>query len=229
MQYIIDHPDIVRDLLLRHLQITAIALGIALAIALPLGLLVNRYRWLVVPIVGTLGILYTIPSLALIILLIPAFGLGSKSVIIALIIYAQIILVRNILVGLQSISPAMLEAARGMGMNAWQMWWRVQFPLALPIMLAGLRIAAVVVIGIAAIGAKFGAGGLGRLLFEGISGNRYDKIWAGAITVSALAFAINGLLLLLERSCDPARHGTRRTRRQRAARDVQESLTPIPG
>ncbi|HEY8293418.1 MAG TPA: ABC transporter permease [Thermomicrobiales bacterium] len=229
MQYIIDNPDIVRTLLLRHLQMTAIALGIALAIALPLGLLVNRYRWLAVPVVGILGIFYTIPSLALIILLIPAFGLGSKPVIIALIIYAQVILVRNILVGLQSVSPAMLEAARGMGMNAWQTWWRVQFPLALPIMLAGLRIAATVVIGIAAIGAKFGAGGLGRLLFDGISGVRYDKIWAGAITVSALAFAVNGLLLLLERACDPARHTKRTTRRQRAARDVAEGLTPIPG
>jgi osmoprotectant transport system permease protein len=228
MKYIVDNPDIVRGLLLRHLQITAIALAFALAIALPLGLLVNRFRWLAVPIVGTLGILYTIPSLALIILLIPAFGLGSKPVIIALIIYAQIILVRNILVGLQSVSPAMLEAARGMGMNAWQMWWRVQFPLALPIMLAGLRIAAVVVIGIAAIGAKFGAGGLGRLLFDGISGERYDKIWAGAIAVSALAFVVNGLLLLLERACDPARRA-KSPRRQRAGRAVQESGQPIPG
>src|SRR6185437_8150867 len=142
MKYIVDNPDIVRGLLLRHLQITAIALAFALAIALPLGLLVNRFRWLAVPIVGTLGILYTIPSLALIILLIPAFGLGSKPVIIALIIYAQIILIRNVLVGLQSVSPAMLEAARGMGMNPWQIWWRVQFPLALPMMLAGVRIAA---------------------------------------------------------------------------------------
>jgi osmoprotectant transport system permease protein len=228
MKYIVDNPDIVRGLLLRHLQITAIALAFALAIALPLGLLVNRYRWLAVPIVGTLGILYTIPSLALIILLIPAFGLGSKPVIIALIIYAQIILVRNILVGLQSVSPAMLEAARGMGMNGWQMWWRVQFPLALPIMLAGLRIAAVVVIGIAAIGAKFGAGGLGRLLFDGISGERYDKIWAGAIAVSALAFVVNGLLLLLERACDPARRA-KSPRRQRAMRALQEGAQPIPG
>jgi osmoprotectant transport system permease protein len=228
MKYIVDNPDIVRGLLLRHLQITAIALAFALAIALPLGLLVNRFRWLAVPIVGTLGILYTIPSLALIILLIPAFGLGSKPVIIALIIYAQIILVRNILVGLQSVSPAMLEAARGMGMNAWQVWWRVQFPLALPIMLAGLRIAAVVVIGIAAIGAKFGAGGLGRLLFDGISGERYDKIWAGAIAVSALAFVVNGLLLLLERACDPARRA-KSPRRQRAVRALQESGQPIPG
>src|SRR5947209_12650519 len=229
MKYIIDNPDIVRDLVLRHLQITAISLGIAAAIALPLGLLVNRYRWLTVPIVGTLGILYTIPSLALIILLLPIFGLGSKSVIIALIIYAQIILIRNVLVGLQSVSPAMLEAARGMGMNAWQVWWRVQFPLALPIMLAGVRIAAVVVIGIGAIGAKFGAGGLGRLLFDGISGNRYDKIWAGAITVSALAFAVNGLLLLLERVCDPRRRTARQAHRQRARRELREGLQPIQG
>lgn len=229
MRYIIDNPDIVRDLLRQHIQLTGTALAIALAIALPLGLLVNRYRWLAVPVVGTLGILYTIPSLALIILLIPAFGLGAKSVIIALIVYAQIILVRNILVGLQSINPAMIEAARGMGMNAWQSWWRVQFPLALPIMLAGLRIAAVVVIGIAAIGAKFGAGGLGRLLFDGISGNRSDKIWAGAISVSALAFLVNGLLLLLERACDPARRSARKSPRQRAIRDVDEGLQPIPG
>ncbi len=229
MRYIIDNPDVVRELLRQHIQLTGTALAIALAIALPLGLLVNRYRWLAVPVVGTLGILYTIPSLALIILLIPAFGLGAKSVIIALIVYAQIILVRNILVGLKSINPAMIEAARGMGMNAWQSWWRVQFPLALPIMLAGMRIAAVVVIGIAAIGAKFGAGGLGRLLFDGISGNRSDKIWAGAISVSALAFLVNGLLLLLERACDPARRSARKSPRQRAIRDADEGLQPLPG
>jgi osmoprotectant transport system permease protein len=111
----------------------------------------------------------------------------------------------------------MIEAARGMGMNAWQTWWRVQFPLALPIIIAGLRIAAVVVIGIAAIGAKFGAGGLGRLLFDGISGNRPDKIWAGAIVVSLLAFAVNGALLALERACDPARRSARAARRLRRA------------
>ncbi len=229
MKYILDNPDVVRDLLIQHVRLTATALVIASLIALPLGLLINRYRWLAVPVVGTLGILYTIPSLALIILLIPAFGLGGTSVIIALIIYAQIILVRNILVGLDSVSPAMLEAARGMGMNAWQAWWRVQFPLALPIMLAGLRIAAVVTIGIAAIGAKFGAGGLGRLLFDGISGNRADKIWAGAIAVSVLAFAVNGLLLLLERVCDPRRRTARQARHQRAARELSEGLQPIQG
>src|SRR4051794_32730805 len=159
MSYIKNNPDVIRDLLVQHIKLTGTALLIAIAIALPLGLLIYRYRWLTVPVVGTLGILYTIPSLALIIFLIlfPFGGVGARSVIIALVIYAQVILVRNILVGLQSVSPAMIEAARGMGMNAWQMWWRVQFPLALPIIIAGMRIAAVVVIGIAAIGAKFGA------------------------------------------------------------------------
>jgi osmoprotectant transport system permease protein len=218
MSYIIDNPDVIRELLLQHVKLTGIALLIATAIALPLGLLIYRYRWLTVPVVGTLGILYTIPSLALIIFLIPFpfGGLGARSVIIALVIYAQVILVRNILAGLQSVNPAMIEAARGMGMNAWQTWWRVQFPLALPIIIAGVRIAAVVVIGIAAIGAKFGAGGLGRLLFDGISGNRSDKIWAGAIVISALAFAVNGALLVVERACDPARRSARAARRMRA-------------
>jgi osmoprotectant transport system permease protein len=215
MSYIINNPDVIRDLLIQHIRLTGIALVIATAIALPLGLLIYRYRWLAVPVVGTLGILYTIPSLALIILLIPFpfGGLGGRTVIIALVIYAQIILVRNILAGLQSVSPTMIEAARGMGMNAWQTWWRVQFPLALPIIIAGVRIAAVVIIGIAAIGAKFGAGGLGRLLFDGISTNRSDKIWAGAIVVSLLAFAVNGVLLALERACNPSRRSVRAARR----------------
>lgn len=227
MSYIMSNPAIVRALLLRHIQLAAIALVIALVIALPAALLVYRYRWLAVPVLGTLGILYTIPSLALIILLIPFFGLGETSVIIALIVYAQIILVRNILVGLQSVNAATLEAARGMGMDPWQVWWRVQLPLALPIIIAGLRIAAVVVIGVATIGAKFGAGGLGQLLFEGISGNRADKIWAGAIVVSLLAFAVNGALLALERACDPARR-VARTARSRTTR-IAEAAQPIPG
>ena len=94
---------------------------------------------------------------------------------------------RNIVAGLTGIDPAIIEAARGMGMNTWQTWWRVQIPLALPVILAGVRIAAVVCIGIATIGAKFNAGGLGVLLFQGISqGGRADKIWAGALLVGGL-------------------------------------------
>ena len=206
MSYIIQNPGTVWDLLLQHLQMTSLALLIAVLVALPLSLLVTRYRWLSVPVLGTLGTLYTVPSLALIILLVPLFGLNSNSVVVAMAIYAQVILVRNITVGLQAIPPAVLEAARGMGMNGWQRWWRVQVPLTMPIFLAGLRLAAIVGIAIATIGAKFGAGGLGVLLFEGIAQTgRYDKIWAGAIAVAALAFVINGALLALEWASNPAR------------------------
>lgn len=169
-------------------------------------MLIVRYRWLNVPVLGILGIIYTIPSLALIILLVPFFGLNAWSVIVAMVGYAQVILVRSLVVGLSSISPAIMEAARGMGMNLWQRWWQVQVPLILPIFLAGLRIAAVVTIAIATIGAKFGAGGLGTLLFDGIAqAGRYDKIWAGAIVVSLLAFAINSAFLGLEWAANPAR------------------------
>ncbi len=209
MSYISNHPGIVWSLLLAHLGMTLLALAIAVLIALPLALLITRYRWLNLPILGSLGILYTIPSLALIILLIPLFGLNVRSVIVAMVIYSQVILVRSLVVGLQSVQPSVLEAASGMGMNSWQRWWQIQVPLMLPIFLAGLRIAAVVAIAVATIGAKFGAGGLGTLLFEGIAqAGRFGKIWAGAIAVALLAFALNGLLLMLERIVTPATRST---------------------
>lgn len=200
MSYIWNNPAVMRELLGQHLQMVGTALVVATLFALPLGVLIARYRRLVVPVLGTLGVLYTVPSIALIILLLPLFGLNARSVIVALILYTQVILVRNIVAGIRGIDPAIVEAARGMGMNGWQRWWRVQLPLALPVILAGVRLAAVVDIGIATIGAKFGAGGLGRLLFDGIAQvGRYDKIWAGAIGVSALALVVNQLLLSLER------------------------------
>jgi osmoprotectant transport system permease protein len=205
MSYIIKNPGTIGKLLLEHIQMTGLAVLIAVAIALPLAILVTRYRWLNVPVLGLLGTLYTIPSLALIILLVPIFGLNRQSVVVSMVIYAQVILVRNFAVGLLSIKPEILEAARGMGMNLWQRWWRVQVPLILPICLAGVRLATIVAIAIAAIGAKFGAGGLGVLLFDGVSQGRNDKIWAGAIVVAVLAFTINGILLGLQWLSSPAR------------------------
>lgn len=229
MSYIRNNPAVIWDLLVIHLYMTGTALLIGILIALPLGILITRFRWLTIPVMGILGILYTIPSLALLILLLPFSGLGARSVIIALVIYVQVILVRNIIAGLHSINPAIIEAARGMGMNTWQRWWRIQFPLALPVILAGLRIAAVVAIGIAAIGAKFGAGGLGTLLFDGISQNRYDKIWAGALTLAVLALTVNFSLLALERLFDPKTRIRRAERRQMIARQSQSATTPIQG
>ena len=220
MSYIIKNPSIVWNLLLEHLSMTCLTLVIAVLIALPLSLLIRYFRWLTVPVLGGLGILYTVPSLALIILLVPIFGLSARSVIAAMVIYSQVILVRSLSVGLQSISPEITEASRGMGMNLWQRWWQVQVPLVLPIFLGGVRIAVIVTLAIATIGAKFGAGGLGTLLFDGIAqAGRYDKIWAGAIMVSLLAFSLNGLLLWLEQITNPVYKVKRQATRQLSQSD----------
>ncbi|MBD0267961.1 MAG: ABC transporter permease [Cyanobacteria bacterium Co-bin8] len=205
MSYLTNNFSEVWTLLLQHLRMTGLALLVAIALAVPIALLISRFRWLGIPVMGTLGVLYTIPSLALIIFLVPLFGLNATSVVVAMVIYTQVILVRNLTVGLNSINPAVIEAARGMGMTAWQRWWRVQVPLVLPVFVAGVRIATIVSIAIATIGAKFNAGGLGKLLFDGIQTNRYDKIWAGSIAVALLAFALNALLLWLEKQSNPLR------------------------
>lgn len=199
MSYIFTNPTLILRLIGQHLSMTVTALIVATLLAVPLGAVLVRYpRW-AAPVTGMLGILYTIPSIALLILLLPLFGLNRTTVVIALIIYTQVILVRNTIVGLQGIPADVLEAATGLGMNSWQRWWRVQLPLALPVILAGLRIAAVVAVAIATIGAKFAAGGLGTLLFDGIAQNRYDKIVAGSVVVAVVAFGLNGLLLGAER------------------------------
>ena len=200
LRFIAANPALVLGYLGEHLAIIAQALLLGVAIALPVGVFAARRRALAAPLLGILGLLYTIPSLALMILLLPLFGLNARTVIAALVIYNQTLLIRNIVGGLHGLDPALLEAANGLGMTGWQRWWRVELPLALPVMLAGLRIAAVVDVAVATLGAKLGAGGLGRLLFDGIAqGERYDKIWAGTIGVALLAFALNWGFGWLER------------------------------
>ena len=199
MSYLLTYPDVVLNLFLEHLILAISTLVISTLIALPLGFLLFRFQRLETPILGVLGVVYSIPSIAMIIMLIPFFGLNARSVIIALVLYSQIILVRNVLAGLKTIDPAVLEAARGMGMNTRQIAWRVQLPLALPVILAGMRIATVVSVAIATIGAKFGAGGLGTLLFDGIAqAGRMDKIWIGALSVAFMAMVFNRIFIALE-------------------------------
>jgi osmoprotectant transport system permease protein len=199
MRYLFDNLPRVATLFGEHLRLAAIALAIALVIAVPLGVLIARVRWLRGPVLGVLGVIYTIPSLSLFVLLIPLFGLGTVPAVIALVAYAQLVLVRNVVVGLTGIDPAVIEAARGMGMSGWQRFVRVELPLTLPLLLAGARVATLSIIGIGTIAAFINAGGLGQLLFEGVvTGNR-DKIVAGALAVSILAIGANGLLGLLER------------------------------
>jgi len=207
MHYLIaNFPQIVQ-LFIQHLRLTGITLGFSFLLALPMGLLAVRIKRLQGPILGTLGVIYTIPSLSLFVLLIPVLGLGATPAIVALVAYAQLMLVRNIVVGLTGIDPWIIEAARGMGMNNWQLFWRVELPLAMPLILAGTRLATISIIGIGTIAAYINAGGLGVLLFEGVTNNNSQEILAGSIAVSGLAIAANILLRFLEHRAELAVHG----------------------
>jgi osmoprotectant transport system permease protein len=207
MNYFIHNLPYVGSLFLEHLQLTLLALFFSLLIALPLGVLIVRVSWLKGPVMSVLGIFYTIPSLSLFVLLIPVFGLGKTSAVIALVGYAQLLLVRNWIVGLSNVDPAMIEAARGMGMSSWQRFIQVEFPLALPMLLAGIRLATLSSIGIGTIAAFINAGGLGSLLFQGVTTANYDKIVTGSLAVSILAISVNYFLRFLEKRADFAIHG----------------------
>jgi len=190
MSFVAANPMLVGRYFLEHLSLSALSLLLAALIALPLAWVLFYHRRAAALVLGLLGVLYTIPSIGMIILLIPLFGLNRGSVLVALVLYNQVLLVRNTLAGLQSVSPAVREAAIAMGMSRWRLAWEVELPLALPVILAGVRIAAVVSISIATVGAKFGSGGLGVLLFEGISQSRPDKLWAGTMMIAVLALGI---------------------------------------
>jgi osmoprotectant transport system permease protein len=200
MQYLLSNFPYVAQLFWEQLRLTLAALGFSLLLALPAGYLIRRVGWLQAPVLGALGAIYTLPSLSLLVLLIPIFGLGTVPALVALVAYAQFMLVRSWLVGLTTIPEWVIEAADGMGMSRWQRFVRVEFPLALPMLLAGMRIAVVNIIGIGTIAALINAGGLGTLLFEGVITANSQKIFAGGLAVSVLALAANSLFGFLERS-----------------------------
>lgn len=183
----------------QHVLIAATALAIAAAIALPIGILAARSERVHTIAIALAGFLYTIPTLAFLALLIPLVGLGRGNAIIAMVAFSLVVLIRNVAAGIRSVSPEVVDAARGMGMSARQLLWRVELPLAAPVIVAGLRVAAVTVVSVTVVAAYVNAGGLGTLIFNGIATNHAPKIWSGALTACALAVAIDGALTLVER------------------------------
>jgi osmoprotectant transport system permease protein len=196
--YLFRRWDRVWALTLEHLTLTGTVILVALVFAIPLGILAARMPRVSAPLLAFLGALYTIPSLAFLALLIPSLGIGRRPAIVVLAVYAQVFLVRNIVTGLRGVDAATLEAARGLGMTRLQEFWRVRWPLALPVMIAGLRTATVTTISLATIAAWIGAGGLGTLLFEGITRDDPNRILAGAIAITALAILTDALLRFIE-------------------------------
>ncbi|MBA3379539.1 MAG: ABC transporter permease [Chloroflexota bacterium] len=205
LTYLRENSDVVWQRTLEHLQLSLTALVLALPIALLLGTLAVRFRQLQFPILTTLGVAYTVPSLVILVFLIPSQGIGNRPILITLVMYAQFFLVRNIVAGLRGVSPAALEAARGVGMTGFQVFRLVWFPLALPVVIAGVRAALLTIIGLAVFGGLISAGGLGRILFEGIGRNYPSMVLAGIIAIVALSATVDLVLRLLERTTPLAR------------------------
>jgi osmoprotectant transport system permease protein len=182
-----------------HVLLVAISIGIAFAISLVLGIWASRRPRVYAVVVGIAALLYTIPSLALFAMLIPLLGLGTKPAITGLVAYSILILVRNIATGLREVPADIVDAATGMGFNRAQRLWRIELPLALPVIVAGLRIAIVTQIGVATIAAYINAGGLGYLIFSGINQRFPEKILVGAAVASLLAIAADRGLAYVER------------------------------
>jgi len=198
MSYLIHRSADAARLTGQHIEIVGAAIIVAVLIGVPAGILATRARWLEAPVINITGVLYTIPSLALFAVLIPVLGLGARPAIVALALYSLLVIVRNTVVGLRTVDPAAVDAARGMGMTAWERLVLVEIPLALPVILAGVRAATVASIGVATIAAYIGAGGLGVLIFDGIRTLDPDPVIAGTLLASALALAVDWALLHVE-------------------------------
>lgn len=182
-----------------HLVLVATSVTIALVISLVLGIWVSRRPRAYAIVMAATALLYTIPSLALFALLIPLVGLGRTPAIVGLVSYSLLILIRNIATGIREVPADVVDAARGMGLGPWRLLARIELPLAMPVIVAGVRIATVTVIGIATVAAYINAGGLGRLIFSGIQQTFVAKIVVGGVLTSVMAIAVDVALTGVER------------------------------
>ena len=211
--YVRDNSGDLQAALQQHVVLTVETIVIGLVIAFPLAILAHRYRVLAAPVLATTGALYTIPSLALFAFLTPYTGLSQRTVLIGLVMYALLILVRNILAGLEGVPPDVREAAEGMGYGRSRMLWRIELPVALPAVMAGVRVATVSTVALVTVGVIVGYGGLGGLMLRGFQNNFYraEIVTASVLTI-ALGLAFDVLLALATRAVTPwSRTASRRS------------------
>ncbi len=191
-----------RDYLLRltqeHLLLTLISIFLAILFSIPTGILLTRFEKISTPVFNVANIIQTIPSLALIGFLIPILGIGVKSAIVALFLYALLPLIRNTYTGIRNVDPALIESCKGMGMTSFQILWKAEIPLALPFIIAGIRTGTVIIVGTATLAALIGAGGYGDPIFRGISAVNSNMILLGAIPAALLSIVLDQGLHYLE-------------------------------
>lgn len=210
--YVRDHAGQVFALTLEHVTLVAVAVAIAVAVGVPLGIAATRWRRWERIVMGIANVLQTVPSLALFGFLIPVpfvGGVGARTAIVALTLYALLPVVRGTHAGIRGVDAAVREAGLGLGMTDRQLLTRVELPLAANVILAGVRVATVISIGIATIAAAIGAGGLGVYIFQGLAMVDDTVILAGAVPAAVLALVADGLLGMLERRVTPAGYGSR--------------------
>ncbi len=203
-QFFMAHPSQVWRATVQQLYLVAIPMALAIVLAIPLTILSTRIRWLYGPVIGFANGLQTIPSLALLALMIAiGMGIGTFPAIVALLLYALMPIIRNTYVGIMGVDDGVKDAARGMGVTTWQMLWIVELPLALRVIIAGIRSALVTTIGFATLAALIGAGGLGQLIMEGMGMASNSIVLAGTIPAIILAFLGDAIMGKLENVLTP--------------------------
>lgn len=202
LQFFAKNQSQIYELTVEHLWLVGVSMLFAVAIGIPLGILLTRRPMFTKPVLGSASVIQTIPSLALFGFLLPAPWLGERAdrlAITALTLYALLPIIQNTHTGITGVDPAVREAARGMGMTDRQLLFQVELPLALGVILAGVRVATVITVGVATIAAAIGAGGLGEFIFRGLAMVNNQLILAGALPAALMALLANFLLMRIER------------------------------
>lgn len=201
--YIVQNREQILSLLLDHIQLTCLAVGLAIVIGVPLGLLISYTKGLNKLVLGIASVIQAVPSMALLGFAIPFLGIGVLPSVIVVVLYSLLPIVKNTFTGIQGISPELMESAKGIGLTKPEILFKVQIPLALPVMMAGIRISAVTAVGLMTMAAFIGGGGLGYLVFSGISTVNNAQILAGAIPACLLALLVDFLLGQVEKFVTP--------------------------
>jgi len=203
MAWIKDNLSLIVTKTMEHTMISLIALAIGVAIAVPLGILVCKNKKLSQIVLSIASVLQTLPSLALLAMMVPFFGVGKLPAIIALVIYSLLPILRNTILGMESVDKSLIDASYGMGLNYGQVLRKVQIPLALPVIMSGVSLSAIYLVAWTTIASYIGAGGLGDLIFMGLSNYNFGAILGGSIPVTLLALIFDLLISTLERKITP--------------------------
>lgn len=201
---LVDRQNEILLALREHLVLVFVPVGLAALVTIPLGILATRYKWIEVPVMNLANIFQTIPSLALLALMIPlGLGIGQKPALVALFLYSLLPILRNTYIGIRSVDDSVIQAARGMGMTYFQRLYMVELPIAIPVIMGGIRTATVIIIGTATLAAMIGGGGLGDFIVTGLGMVRNELILLGAVPAAILALLAEFVLGRLENILTP--------------------------